>query len=285
MPRIFKLILTGFCMGAADIVPGVSGGTMAFILGIYEELVDSIRRFASPEIWKPLLKADIRTVVQKSNWKFLVSVGSGILLAIVTLSHVLETLLESHPVYVWSFFFGLVIASAFSVSRRMTKISPYILSALLVGIVMAYYIVRLVPVRTPEEPWFLVLSGAIAICAMILPGISGSFLLVILGKYEFVLQAVTSRDIVSLSYIALGAGGGILGFSHVLSWLLHRYHNITIAFLTGLMIGSLYKIWPWKIDNINVIPELSSDLTYGLFLMIAGCFSVVLLEKIASTGN
>lgn len=281
MMRAFKIIFTGFCMGAADIVPGVSGGTMAFILGIYQELLDTIRRFASKEIWAPLLQGDFASVVRKSNWKFLVLLATGILLAIATLSQLLEQALQQYPVYIWCFFFGLVVASAMLVSRRITKVNFLVLFFLLFGMVLAYAIVGLVPTETSNAPWFLILSGAIAICAMILPGISGSFLLVILGKYEFVLRAVNTRDFVSLSYIALGAGGGLLAFSHVLSWLMHKYYNYTVALLTGLMIGSLRKIWPWKDGDLNVLPELSNDWVLQLGIMIVGCMTVLFLEKIA----
>jgi putative membrane protein len=282
MCRIFKLVLTGFCMGAADIVPGVSGGTMALVLDIYEELVDSIRRCASGELWRPLLHGDIRKTIERSNWKFLVAVGAGILLAIALLSHLLESLLERYPIFVWSFFFGLVLASSFVVSKRIAQWNLALSITLVLGGVFAYGIVGLVPIETPTAPWFLLLSGAIAICAMILPGISGSFLLVILGKYEFILHAVNTRDFASLSYVALGAGGGILAFSHVLSSLLHRYHDLTIAFLTGLMLGSLRKVWPWKLQDINVLPDLNTAFVFSVGLMFLGCVTVVLLEKTAN---
>ena len=285
MKRIFKLLFTGFCMGAADIVPGVSGGTMAFILGVYQELLDSIRRFASKEFWKPLLRGHVATAVQHSNWRFLVLLGSGILLAIISLSQVLERALQQYPEYSWCFFFGLVIASAMLVSRRIAKVNFAVLLYLVVGIIFAYWTVSLVPTDTPNTPGFLVLSGAIAICAMILPGISGSFLLVILGKYEFILNAVNTRDILSLLYVAIGAVLGILAFSHILSWFLRRFHNVTIALLTGLMIGSLRKIWPWKAGEQNILPELSNDWVVQLGIMLVGCGVVLFLEKIADSNE
>lgn len=272
-------------MGAADIVPGVSGGTMAFILGIYEELVDSIRRFGSKELWSPLLRRDIKTVIKRSNWQFLSSVAFGILLAVILLSHFLEKLLTEHPVAIWSFFFGLVLASALIVSKRVSAWGPEKIISLIVGALIAYIIVGLVPVNTPDAPWFLVLSGSIAICAMILPGISGSFLLVILGKYEIILSAVNTKDIATLMYVGIGAVGGLLIFSHFLSWLLHKYHDVTIACLTGLMIGSLQKVWPWKesADSIkNIIPQLGPDAWLGISLMIAGAIVVLALDKLSN---
>lgn len=281
MIRIIRLFVVGFCMGAADIVPGVSGGTMAFILGVYRELVESIRRFASPELWKPLLRGDIKIVVQKSNWLFLCSLAAGILCAVATLSHWLEQALQHHPIYVWCFFFGLVLASAALIARRIHTINASAILYFIAGIAVAYWIVGLVPTETSNTPGLLMLSGAIAICAMILPGISGSFLLVILGKYEFILRAVNTRDVVSLSYVALGASGGILAFSHVLTWLLNRYHDLVIAFLTGLMLGSLRKIWPWKEVELNVLPEPSVQLAWQIGLMVIGCIAVVILEDVA----
>lgn len=281
MRRIFRLFIVGFCMGSADIVPGVSGGTMAFILGVYQELVDSIRRFSTAYFWKPLLTGDIKTTVQRSNWLFLLSLGSGILCAVATLSHILERALEVYPMYVWCFFFGLVLASALVVARRIAVVNIIVLISVVFGACLAYWVVGLVPTETPNDPLYLIMSGAIAICAMILPGISGSFLLVILGKYEFILRAVNTRDFVSLSYVAMGAGGGILVFSHVLSWLLHKYYDYVVALLTGLMVGSLRKIWPWKVGDSNVLPELNNGWVWQLGLILVGCFAVIVLEKIA----
>lgn len=290
--RSFKeyigLVLRGCCMGAADIVPGVSGGTMAFILGIYEELVDSIRSIARPIFLRPLLRGNINSAYRAIHGSFLLAVGAGILLAIITLSHGLEYLLHEHPLFIWSFFFGLVLASVAIVAKRITQWTLTLFTASVIGVICAYIIVGLVPVQTPEAPWFLILSGAIAICAMILPGISGSFLLVILGKYEFVLSAVNERDIVSIGYVGVGAAVGIVLFSQLLSWLLHRYHDLTVAFLTGLMLGSLRKIWPWKVGDSNVLPELGSggapnqELLAGIGLMLLGLLLVVALDKYAS---
>ena len=285
MGRIFRLVFTGFCMGAADIIPGVSGGTMAFILGIYEELVDTIHRWGSSNLWKLLFQGKFRKFFQRCNIVFLVSVLGGIGLAVLSLSHLLESLLETHPLYVWGFFFGLVLASAVAIFRRVGLLTNLAFVALVAGGVLAHFVVQMVPVQTPEEPWFLILSGAIAICAMILPGISGSFLLVILGKYQFVLQAVNTRDIGSLFYIALGALGGILGFSHVVRWLLREYHDVTVAFLIGLMLGSVQKIWPWKVGDTNILPTVSEEFWYVLGVMVLGCISVSLLERIADSND
>jgi putative membrane protein len=176
------LAFRGACMGAADIVPGVSGGTMAFILGIYEELINSIRTIGRPKFIQAVLRFRIKEVFEILNWPFLLAVGSGILFSILTMSSILETLLVEQPVYLWSFFFGLILASIFTVSKRLRQWSLPLIVAILVGAVGAYILVGLVPLQTPDGWWFLLLSGALASCAMILPGISGAFILVLLGK-------------------------------------------------------------------------------------------------------
>ena len=282
------LVLRGCCMGAADIVPGVSGGTMAFILGIYEELVDSIRTVGRPAFFRPLLHGRLLAAFHAINGMFLIAIGAGIALAVLTLSHALEYLLHTHPILIWSFFFGLVLASVVVVAKRIPQWTLQLFLIGIFGAIFAYVLVGLVPVQTPNAPWFLVLSGAIAICAMILPGISGSFLLVLLGKYEFVLRAVNERDLVSVGYIGIGAAAGIVLFSQVLSWLLHRYHDLTVAFLTGLMLGSLRKIWPWKVGDANVLPHMGSgsmpnqEFLVGIGLMLGGLLLVIVLDKYAA---
>lgn len=271
--RSIALILKGFCMGAADIVPGVSGGTMAFILGIYEELIDAIRLFGRKEFWGEVARGNIGHALSLPKWGFLLSVAVGILSAGITLAHPLEHLLETSPSVVWSFFFGLVVASTVIVGARIKKWKMQHIVAVLIGSVIAYGIVGLVPVATPNAPWFLVLCGAIAICAMILPGISGAFLLVLLGKYEFILSAVNDRNIVPLLYISIGAVVGIIAFSQVLGWLFARYHDITVALLTGLMIGSLRKIWPWEAGAENDMSILG--------IAIGGALLVIVIEWLA----
>jgi len=242
------LTLRGICMGAADIVPGVSGGTMAFILGIYEELIDSIRTVGRPHFIRTALKLRFKELFQILNWQFLLAVALGILIAIFTLARGLEWLLLNQPVYLWSFFFGLVLASVYTVSKRVPYWTPALVTATAVGAVAAFILVGLVPTQTPDTWWFLILSGAFAICAMILPGISGAFILVLLGKYQFVLNAVNQRDFLTLIFVAIGAAIGLISFAQILGWLFKRYHDMTVAVLIGLMIGSLRKIWPWKID-------------------------------------
>lgn len=279
--RHLLLVLKGFCMGAADIVPGVSGGTMAFILGIYEELINAIRLFGQRKFWADIVRGKFHHAFTLPKWGFLISVGSGIVMAGLLLAHPLEYLFEHHPVFVWSFFFGLVCASVLVVAARIKRWKPRHIVGLIFGVLVAYVIVGLVPVETPDAPWFLVLCGAIAICAMILPGISGAFLLVLLGKYEFVLSAVNNREVLPIIYIGIGAVVGIISFSQVLGWLFRKYHDPTVAILTGLMIGSLRKIWPWKVGEMNTLPVLDDSTLTIVFLMIAGAALVGCIEYIA----
>lgn len=301
--------MRGVFMGASDVVPGVSGGTMAFILGIYEELIESLRTLGEPRFLRAVLSLRVRDALELVNWKFLVAVGAGIGIAILTLAHSLEWLLINHPVFLWSFFFGLVLASVFVVAQRVKRWSPPRIVALILGAIGAFMLVGLVPVQTPETWWFLFLSGALAICAMILPGISGAFILLLLGKYEFVLSAVTQRDILSLVIVAVGAAIGLVTFAQILGRLFERYHDTTVALLTGLMIGSLRKVWPWKKDvdwlkgsdgellldsagdpvviaQADVFPPLATSGDIGEFaiavlLGLAGLGAILLLNRLA----
>jgi putative membrane protein len=299
------LTLKGACMGSADIVPGVSGGTMAFILGIYEELIDSIRTVGQPAFIQAALRFRLKEVFQIVNWPFLLALGSGVLLAIFTLARGLEWLLENQPVYLWSFFFGLVLASIIAVSKRIKQWTPLLGGLTLAGAVGAYLLVGAVPVQTPNTWWFLILSGAIAICAMILPGISGAFILVLLGKYQYVLSAVNDRDILTIALVGIGAVIGLITFAQVLGWLFKQHHDGTVAVLIGLMAGSLRKIWPWKLDiawlqdsagnfvlssdghrivveQQNILPNGgTTELMVAVGLALAGVILVLVLERLA----
>jgi putative membrane protein len=307
MKDYLSLAFRGACMGASDIVPGVSGGTMAFILGIYEELIDSIRTIGRPKFIQAALRLRIKELFTILNWPFLLAVGLGILFSILTMSSILETLLIEHPVYLWSFFFGLILASIVTVSKRIRQWSLPLIVAILVGAVSAYILVGLVPLKTPDSWWFLLLSGALASCAMILPGISGAFILVLLGKYQFVLSAVNGRDFVTLALVAAGAGLGLVTFSQILGFFFKRYHDMTVAVLIGLMIGSLRKVWPWKMNiawledadgvrildshggqivtqESNFFPNLSDapgEVALALVLVLVGIGLILLLDRLA----
>ncbi len=245
MLKYFMNLLKGTAMGAADVVPGVSGGTIALITGIYEELVDSIKS-VNFQALKMLFTKGIKSFWQHINGWFLVSVFAGVFLSVFSLAKILETLLSTYPVMVWSFFFGLIIASAISILRKIKKWELTKLIAVIAGTIGAYFITVLTPAETPETWWFIMLSGALAICAMILPGISGAFILLLLGKYAYIIGAISQLDVTVIAIFGVGAIIGILSFSNLLSYLLHRFHDITIAVLAGFMIGSLNKVWPWK---------------------------------------
>ena len=205
--------------------------------------------------------------------------GTGILAAIFTLARIIAWLLDNQPVFVWSFFFGLILASVLTVTRQIDRWTAPIAFSGILGAAGAYWLVGLVPMNTPNEPWFLFISGAIAICAMILPGISGSFILVLLGKYYYVLRAVNNRDFLTLSIFAAGAAVGIILFSRLLGWLLRRYHDLTIAVLCGLMVGSLRKVWPWKIEGLNRLPvRFDAEVWLAILLMIIGLVAVLSMD-------
>ena len=233
-------------MGAADLVPGVSGGSIALITGIYEELLDSINSF-NGESLKLLLKFEFNAFFKAVNGAFLLSLFLGIFTSIFSLSMLITYLMAEHPIPLWSFFCGLILVSAFLIVKDIKKWSIGVIIALIIGTITAYFITELPPTSSPDALWFTFVSGAIAICAMILPGISGSFILLILGKYEQILQAVSARDMVTLAVFALGCIVGLLSFSRVISWLLKHYYSITIGLLSGFMLGSINKLWPWKI--------------------------------------
>lgn len=263
-------------MGGADVVPGVSGGTIAFITGIYETLLNAIKA-VDAQAFRLLLGLKLKAFWQHVNGSFLLTLLSGIFLSIVTLAKLIHYLLEYHPIPLWAFFFGLVVISAISVSREIRQWSASVVISGLAGIAIAYWITEAAPGETPEALWFIFLSGAIAICAMILPGISGSFILLIMGKYTFILEAVNERNFLVIATFALGCMVGILSFARVISWLLAHYHNVAVALLAGFMIGSLNKIWPWKLvvsTRINSsgeeVPFLTKNIWPATFEQITG---------------
>ena len=290
----------GFCMGAADVVPGVSGGTMALILGIYEELIKSIRSFDAIFV-KRLLSFKAREAMSGVSWQFLAALIIGIFAAIFSLSRILSWLLENRPVFIWSFFFGLVLASIFTVGRNLDRWHLGTCVWIALGAIGAYFLVGMVPLSTPDAPWFLLLSGAVAICAMILPGISGSFILVLMGKYKFLLDAVNNHNILPLILVATGAVVGLSSFVRLLNWLLKKHHDATMAVLTGLMLGALRKVWPWKVSGAtaaqgagkalivsqaNTIPaHWSQEVTMALLLAALGFFLVLALNALANKGS
>ena len=249
MNRLKDYLLTylkGMAMGAADIVPGVSGGSIALITGIYEKLLDSIKSFDQTAI-KHLFKFEIRELWKHVNGKFLATLLFGILSSIFALSKIITYLIDEHPIPVWSFFCGLIIISAIIILRDIKSWSIAVVVAIVLGIVSAYLFTSIPPVNSPDGQWFTFVAGVIAICAMILPGVSGSFLLLMLGQYERILAAVSEKDLVIIAIFGAGCITGLLAFSRLISWLLKKYHAITIGMLSGFMLGSINKLWPWKL--------------------------------------
>ena len=294
LKRYFRLFFTGFGMGAADLVPGVSGGTIAFVFGIYEELMQSIKTLSGVTL-QLALRGKIKEAWETIPFGFLIPLAAGLGTAVVGLASLIKYLLEFHTEYVWSFFFGLVVASIILVSRKIKTWDWYDIGLGLVGAVAAYIIVGAVPVETPAHPVLFFIAGFIAICAMILPGISGSFLLVIMGKYEQILTAVTQQDFVTIGLVGVGAVLGLALFARLLSWMFKYHHDLVIAILTGFMVGSLRKIWPWKevitsrissdghvvpVVEHNILPAaLDSGVLFAVFLAVAGVAFMLVLEK------
>lgn len=232
-------------MGGADVIPGVSGGTIAFITGIYEELIRSIKS-VNAKLFKTLSREGMPAAWRQVNGNFLLAVVSGILISIFSLARLISWLLANHPMLVWAFFFGLIVGSAIFIGRKIEKWSIAAVFFLLFGTSLAYYITIATPATTPEALWFVFLSGSIALCALILPGISGAFILVLLGKYEFMLNAVRDFNLLVIVVFATGGVLGVVAFSNVIAWLFKKHRNVTLALLGGFMIGSLNKLWPWK---------------------------------------
>lgn len=291
------ITLKGIAMGAADVVPGVSGGTIAFIVGIYEELIDSIKSINGKNL-KLLFTGKIAAFWKAINANFLLALVVGIAISIFSLAKLITHLLENQPILVWSFFFGLVLASTWFVSKDIKKWSWKTIGCFIIGAIIALYITIATPAETPNALWFIFLSGAIAICAMILPGISGSFILVLLGKYYYIMDAVKSFNIPVMLVFILGAAIGITSFSHVLSYALHKFHDTTIAVLAGFMLGSLNKVWPWKetietyTDSHGIVKPLTESnilpnelIWQGFALMVVGYLLVYILEKISAKKN
>ena len=274
--RYIILALKGCAMGMADVVPGVSGGTIAFISGIYEELLDSIRSINASAL-KLLLRFRLAEFWRHINGRFLLPVLLGIAVAIFSLARLMTYLLVNHPIGIWSFFFGLIVASALLVAKQIGRWDWRTVLAFVVGAVAAWWITVATPAETPNDWWFVMLSGAIAICAMILPGISGAFILLLLGKYQYIMHAVGEFNIPVIVVFVIGAAAGIISFSHLLSWLLKHWHDVTVAVLMGFMVGSLNKVWPWKetvetyLDSHGVAqPLVQNNVAPGTFEQLTG---------------
>lgn len=294
------ILFRGMAMGAADVVPGVSGGTIAFITGIYEELINSIANINLRAIQR-LRSEGVKSFWLHINGNFFAALFIGIGCSVFSLAKLLTHLLENYPVVVWSFFFGLVVASALFVIKTIKGWNTPIILALLLGIVVAAYISSLQTTFDGHQLWYIFISGAIAICAMILPGISGAFILVLLGSYHVIINGIKDVDLKIISLFGLGCIVGLLLFSRLLKFLFSHYKNIVLAILSGFLIGSLVKIWPWKnkwgetpiITHSdgreeflmeNVMPDKFNDepqLITAIGVAILGFLLVLVLEKVA----
>lgn len=267
------IALKGVAMGAADAVPGVSGGTIAFISGIYEELITTISTI-NISLFKTLKNQGLKAFWKQANGSFVLALLTGIIISFISFMRLAKYLIEYHPVLIWSFFFGLIVVSIYFVGKQITKwnISTYI--ALIIGAGLAYYITSLPALAANSNPFYLLFAGAIAICAMILPGISGSFILVILGAYKTLSDAFHDFDLKRIGLFALGAVIGLLSFSRVLKWLFENYKNTTLAVLTGFIFGSLNKVWPWK-KTVSVMADATGEVLNFSAVSEVGTLSVL----------
>jgi putative membrane protein len=296
--QYLKIFGCGFFMGGADVIPGVSGGTIAFILGIYNRLIEAIHELTSPVFIKSILKRELKitTYLKSDNAKFLISLFLGIISAILLISTPMKYLLENHPTQIWAFFFGLIGGSILFIVKDagLRKISNII--ALIIGTIGAYFLVGLVPGETTNSLWFIVICGALAITAMILPGISGSFILLLLGKYNYVISAVhnlkegllsqnwelLTTAIVILAFFLIGIIIGLSLFIKLLSFLLKHYEQLVISGMLGFMIGSLRKIWPFKNGDINILPDsFTPEILSAILLAIFGFILIIGIELIS----
>jgi len=299
-PRLLKdyllISLKGIAMGAADAVPGVSGGTIAFISGIYEELITSISN-VDASLFKTLFKEGFTAFWKKANGNFLLALIIGIAVSLISFTRLAKYLLENHPILIWGFFFGLILASVLIVGKQITKWNLANIIALIIGTLVACYISGLPSMMENDSTVFLFFAGSLAICAMILPGVSGAFILVILGAYKNAIDALHDFDVKKIITLSAGALLGLLTFSKVLKWLFQKYRDLTLALLTGFIVGSLNKVWPWKKvltfrtnskgKEVPLIEESISpynfdgdpQLLWAVLLMIIGFFTIYLLEK------
>ncbi len=287
-----ELFIKGFFMGVANIIPGISGGTMAFIMGIYEEFLIAIKSF-NLNFFNLLLHLNIKKAFQSTSWRFLLTVVGGIFTATLTLAKGLNWLLIHQQTYIYAFFWGLILASGVIIWQRIENKSVVTFALVVVSAIVSFYLVGMVPVSTPKTPVFIFLGGVVSICAMILPGISGAFILLVLGQYQYLLEAINTADIFTLSVFLFGTIVGIMSFARVVSWLFKRFRHATMAILIGLMLGSLRRIWPWKVTVLtivkhghvvplverNVFPlRFNAEMLLAVVFMGVGLFSALIIE-------
>ena len=279
--KYLTVAVKGACMGAADVIPGVSGGTIAFIMGIYDEFVGSLAS-VNAEAVKLFFSGRFKEFWKHINGTFLLSLVAGIMASVATLAGLMQMLLSNYPIQTWAFFFGLIVASSIFILRGISGWKLREALMLVFGVLLGAAVCTLSPTQTPDGLWFIFLSGAIAICAMVLPGISGSFILLILGKYQFIMERITeivsgvnlASNILVMAIFLIGAVVGIISFSKFLHWLLARWHKETLIVLAGFIIGSLVKVWPWsnteaivcsQFPEVEVLDEAAFDTAVSTF--------------------
>lgn len=306
MKKYLNLFTKGLAMGAANVIPGVSGGTVALITGIFEKLIDSIKSFDLTAL-KLLLSGKFRQLAKHINLDFLLAVFAGVAISILTLARLFDFLFKSYPIYIWSFFFGLILASVYFIGKTVEKWRLSVVISLIVGTAFAFSVSVLSPASENSSLLYLFICGIVAACSMILPGLSGSFVLILLGNYQLVMiDSINELNLMVLLPVVVGAVVGLVAFSHVLSWVFKKFKDQTIALLTGFILGSMGILWPWKhpvykldaLGNILLkksgekvvsgydwyIPESwSTAVIVAVLLMVAGIFTIYLLEKSAQT--
>ena len=301
--RHILFFLKGFAMGAANVIPGVSGGTIALITGIFERIINAIKSF-NGAAFRLLMKGKIKEFIRYTDLYFLLSVFVGMVVSVVTLAKLLAFLFANYPIYIRAFFFGLILASVYYVGKTITRWNMSVVIIFILGTAVAFSVTFLTPATQNDSFFYLVICGVVAICSMILPGLSGSFILILMGNYELVMiDAVNDMNINILFPVLLGAVFGLVAFSHILSWIYKKFKNQTIALLTGFILGSLSILWPWKnvVYRINqagefilnngekiiqryvpYIPEsLNTEVISAIGFIIIGILSIAFIEKFA----
>jgi|TARA_B100001971_G_C18193420_1_gene540019 putative membrane protein len=282
-------------VGLANIIPGVSGGTIALITGIFERLINAIKSFGITTLTL-LIKGKFKAFAEKTDLYFLISLFVGVIISLVAIAHIFGLLFEKYPVFIWSFFFGLILASVYFVGKTITNWKISVVISFIVGTIIAILFAFFSPASQDDNFFYLILCGVVAVCSMILPGLSGSFVLILMGNYQLVaIDAINNRDINILLPVLIGAIIGLVTFSHIIAWVFKKYKDQTIGVLTGFILGSLVIIWPWKIpiekmfgDKLKPIgydyflPELNSEFSIAILIMTFGVLSIWIMERSAA---
>lgn len=304
MKDYLGLVIKGIAMGAANVIPGVSGGTIALITGIFERLINAIKSMDLKAV-KLLFSGQWKAFAEKIDLYFLISIFAGIFIALISLAKLFDFLFQNYPVYIWSYFFGLVLASVYFVGKTVEKWRLSVITTFIIGTAVALSISFLNPAAENSSFLYLMLCGVVAMCSMILPGLSGSFVLILMGNYHLIMiQAINTRDIETLIPVGLGAVLGLVAFSHILSWVFKNYKDQTISLLTGFILGSLGVLWPWQREEflkdaagelimkkgepitsayIKYFPEgINTEVILALVLVVIGILSIYTIEKLAA---